>query len=70
MASAFSTPPAVPEVSVEEYIARFVEGNKKPICEYIDGELFPKSLGTKAHSKTQQNIQRFICQKYEDRFDP
>lgn len=64
------TTPAVPQVSVEEYIARFVEGNEKPTCEYLEGELLPKSMGTKKHSKTQQNIQRFILQKYEDRFDP
>jgi Uma2 family endonuclease len=69
MASTLSTP-AAPEISVEEYIARFVEGGEKPTSEYIDGELFPKSMGTKKHSKTQQNIQYSIRQKYEDRFDP
>jgi len=70
MVSALSTPPAVPEISVEEYIARFVEGGEKPTCEYVDGHLLPKSMGTKKHSKAEQNIQYYILQKYEDRFDP
>ncbi|HZQ54391.1 MAG TPA: Uma2 family endonuclease [Bryobacteraceae bacterium] len=57
-------------VSVEEYIARFVDGGEKPTCEYLDGELLPKSMGTKKHSKTQQNVQYYIRQKYGDAFDP
>ena len=57
-------------VSVEEYIDRFVDGGEKPACEYVDGELFPKSMGTKKHSKTQQNIQYYIRQKYGEAFDP
>jgi hypothetical protein len=57
-------------VSVEEYIDRFVDGGEKPTCEYVDGELFPKSMGTKKHSKTQQNIQYSIRQKYGEAFDP
>ncbi len=34
MATALSTPLA-PEISVEEYIARFVDGGDKPTCEYM-----------------------------------
>lgn len=60
---------AVSLLTIEEHIARFVEGGEKPTCEYVGGELFPKSIGTKKHSKTQQNIQRYILQKYESRFD-
>jgi Uma2 family endonuclease len=59
-----------PLVSVEEYIERFVDGGEKPTCEYVDGELFPKPIGTKKHSKTQQNIQYYIRQKYGEAFDP
>jgi Uma2 family endonuclease len=57
-------------VSVDEYIARFLDAGEKPTCEYVDGELYPKSIGTKKHSKTQQNIQYYIRQKFGDRFDP
>ncbi len=39
-------------VLVEKYIARFVEGGEKPTSEYVDGELFPESIGSKKHSKT------------------
>ena len=69
MATALSTP-AVPKISIEEYIARFVEGNEKPTCEYLDGELFPKSIGTLKHSQVQQNILFSIRQKYADRSNP
>jgi Uma2 family endonuclease len=57
-------------VSVEEYIRRFVDGGEKPTCEYLDGELLPKSMGTKKHSKTQLNIQYFIKLQYGETFDP
>ena len=67
MATALSTP-AVPGVSVEEYIARFVEGGEKPTCEYRDGELFPKSMGTLNHALVQRNLARFLSEKYEDRY--
>jgi len=72
MAAITSTMPETEDalVSVEEYIDRFVDGGEKPTCEYVDGELFPKSMGTKKHSKTQQNIQYYIRQKYGQAFDP
>jgi Uma2 family endonuclease len=53
MAAVTSTPLLV---SVEEYIARFVEGGEKPTCEYEDGELIQKSTPTKNHSQVQANI--------------
>ncbi len=56
--------PQVALVSVEEYMDRFVDGGEKPACEYVDGERFPKSIGTKKHSKTQQNIQSYLRQRY------
>lgn len=34
-------------VSVEDYIARFLEGDEKPTCEYEDGLLIPKPMATK-----------------------
>jgi hypothetical protein len=39
--------PSTPLVSVEEYIARFVDGDEKPTCEFEDGVLIPKAMGTK-----------------------
>jgi Uma2 family endonuclease len=57
-------------VSVEEYIKRFVDGGEKPSCEYVDGELLPKSMGTKKHSQTQLNVQYFIKLQYGKTFNP
>lgn len=68
MAAALTTPD-VPQISVEEYIARFAEGDEKPTCEYIDGELFPKAMGTRNHGRVQRNISRFLSEKYESRFE-
>ncbi|MGH9610241.1 MAG: Uma2 family endonuclease [Bryobacteraceae bacterium] len=59
-----------PLVSVEEYIARFAEGDEKPRCEYVDGELFPKPMPTKAHSKAQMNIGFAIRTRWPEQFDP
>jgi len=72
MAAITSTMPETDDtfVSVEEDIARFVDGGEKPTCEYVDGGLVPKSMGTKKHSKTQQNIQYHIRQQYGEAFDP
>jgi Uma2 family endonuclease len=47
-----------------------LNGGEKPTCEYVNGELFPKSIGTKKHSRTQQNIQYYIRQKYGEAFNP
>lgn len=57
-------------VTVEEYIARFVEGGEKPACEYVDGVLIPKSMGTKKHSQVQANITRLIGDRYEETLNP
>jgi Uma2 family endonuclease len=59
-----------PLISVDEYIQRFVEGNEKPACEYVDGELIPKSMGTKKHSQVQINIGRLIGNKYWSSLNP
>jgi Uma2 family endonuclease len=66
MAASTSTP----LVSVEEYIARFVEGGEKPICEYEDGELIPKSLSSKKCSQVQANLIRLIRRGHHDVFNP
>ena len=68
MSSAIANAP--PLVSVEEYIARFVEGDEKPSCEYVDGELIPKPMGTKKHSQVQANITRILGNRYEGVFNP
>lgn len=62
--------PNAPPVSPEEYIARFVEGGEKPMCEYIDGELRPKPMATRAHSQIQTNIIRAISRNYDGQFEP
>jgi Uma2 family endonuclease len=56
-------------ISMEEYIARFVEGNEKPMCEYIDGELRPKPMPTRKHSQVQANIMFNIRQKNGEQFE-
>jgi Uma2 family endonuclease len=61
---------STPLVSVEEYIARFVDGGEKPTCEYVDGELIAKSMGTKKHSQVQGNITRLIGNRYHDTLNP
>ncbi len=59
---------STPLISVEEYISRFVEGGEKPMCEYIDGELFPKSMATREHSQAQANIMRHVVLNNEEQF--
>jgi Uma2 family endonuclease len=62
--------PSTPLVSVEEYIARFVDGGEKPICEYVDGELIPKALADKHHSQVQANISVLIHNGYGGTMNP
>lgn len=59
-----------PLVSVEEYIARFVEGSEKPACEYVDGELVRKTMPSRKHSQVQVNIARLIGDRYDDTLNP
>jgi Uma2 family endonuclease len=59
-----------PLVSAEEYIARFVDAGEKPTCEYLDGELIPKSMPTKKHSQVQGNITRLIGNRYDETLNP
>jgi Uma2 family endonuclease len=61
--------PSAPLVSVEEYIARFVNGGEKPICEYIDGELRPKPMPTREHSQVQANVLFHIRLNHEGQFE-
>ncbi len=60
---------STPLISIEEYIARFVEGGEKPLCEYVDGELHPKPMPTRQHSQVQGNIIRHIGQNYKEQFE-
>jgi Uma2 family endonuclease len=62
--------PSTLAVSVEEYIARFVDGGEKPICEYEDGVLIPKAVGRKKHSQVQANIVRLIGDRYDETLNP
>jgi Uma2 family endonuclease len=48
--------PVVPFVSVEEYLDTTYE----PECEYIDGKLQPKRMGSKQHSRLQLLIARLL----------
>jgi Uma2 family endonuclease len=57
-------------VSVNEYIARFVDGSEKPTCEYLDGQLIQKSMGTKNHSQVQSNLTQLIGFRYDDTLNP
>jgi Uma2 family endonuclease len=67
MAAVPSTPLLV---SVEEYIARFVDGGEKPTCEYEDGELIPKPMPTRNHSQVQVNIAVFMRARYVETLRP
>ena len=59
-----------PLVALEEYIERFVEGGEKPTCEYMDGLLIPKPMGTKKHSQVQANITKLIGSRYDETLNP
>jgi Uma2 family endonuclease len=61
---------STPLVSVEEYIARFVDGDEKPMCEYEDGVLIPKSMPTKQHSQVQANLTTLIRNGYGETLNP
>lgn len=47
---------ATATVSVEEYLRR----TEKPYCEYVDGVLYPKSMGTTLHSLIQKILLRLL----------
>jgi Uma2 family endonuclease len=53
-------------ISTEEYIARFVEGGEKPMCEYIDGALRTKPIPTRKHSQVQANVIPHIGRNNEE----
>ncbi len=52
-------------ISPEEYIARFVDRNEKPMCEYVDGELQLKPMPTKEHSQVQANIIIYVHRQHD-----
>ena len=57
---------SAPLVTVEEYIARFVDGEEEPACEFVDGVLLEKPMGTKRHSQVQANIIKLVGQHYDE----
>jgi Uma2 family endonuclease len=61
---------STPLVSVDEYIARFVDAGEKPTCEYEDGMLIPKPMGTKKHSQVQVNVAMLLRINYGKTLNP
>lgn len=59
---------SIPLVSVEEYVARFVDGDEKPAQEYVDGLLEHRGVGTEKHGIVQAKIATLINQFYESQF--
>jgi Uma2 family endonuclease len=49
-------------VSVEEYLST----NYKPNCEYVDGVLHPKPMGTRKHGKLQIWLGQLINERFPD----
>jgi Uma2 family endonuclease len=43
-------------VPVEEYIKAYIDGGRKPACEYVDGMLVPKGTGNRQHSRIQRRL--------------
>jgi len=43
-------------VTVEDYLRR----TEKPYCEYVDGVLYPKAMGTKLHARVQFLLQLLL----------
>ena len=65
--AAIINPPLIP---AEDYIARFIDAGEKPTCEYVDGVLLPKPMGTKKHSQVQANITTLIRNRYGETLNP
>jgi Uma2 family endonuclease len=57
-------------IPAEDYIARFIDAGEKPTCEYVDGVLLPKPMGTKKHSQVQANITTLIRNRYGETLNP
>ena len=57
-------------VPTEDYISRFIDAGEKPACEYIDGVLIQKPVGTKRHSQVQANITKLIGNRYDEKLNP
>jgi Uma2 family endonuclease len=47
-----------------------VDGGEKPTCEYEDGVLIPKAMGTKKHAQVQMNLGRLIGDRYDNTLNP
>ncbi len=54
-----ATTPAL--ISIEEYF----QAHHEPECEYVDGELIPKSMGTNDHARLQFRIARLLYRHEE-----
>jgi Uma2 family endonuclease len=47
---------ATATVSVEDYLRR----TEKPLCEYVDGVLYPKPMPTKLHARLEKILMRLL----------
>jgi Uma2 family endonuclease len=51
-------------ISVDEYVARFIDRAEKPVCEYVDGVLIPKPMAGDDHSAVQSNLVFYLRSRY------
>jgi len=43
-------------ISVQDYVRDYVSRETKPMCEYVEGVLVPKGMGTFAHARAQARL--------------
>jgi Uma2 family endonuclease len=43
-------------VSIQDYLRDYVYRDTKPMCEYVDGVLVPKGMGTFSHARVQARL--------------
>jgi Uma2 family endonuclease len=56
-------------MSIEEYIDAYIlHSDREPACEYVDGFLVPKAMGTRKHGRVAANLGYLILTHYRDRF--
>jgi Uma2 family endonuclease len=55
-------------MSEEEYTRRYILGNEKPACEYVDGLLIPKSMGSEDHGIVAMNLGYLIKTYFRKQF--
>jgi Uma2 family endonuclease len=53
-------------ISVDEYVARYIDRAGKPACEYIDGVLIPKPMAGDDHSAAQSNLVFYLRSRYNE----